>query len=46
MEGKGSLKYKNGDTFEGYFKQGKRNGIGLYKSKYYEYYGPYQSDMK
>ena len=46
MEGRGELRYKNGDFFEGFFKQGKREGIGYLKSKYYEYYGPFRNDMK
>lgn len=46
MEGKGKLQYKNGDFFEGYFRQGKRHGIGCYTSKHYEYHGPYEADMK
>lgn len=34
MEGFGTIKYKNGDVFYGYFSNGKANGKGLmYYSK-------------
>ena len=28
-EGKGLMKYANGDTYDGEFKEGKKNGFGL-----------------
>jgi hypothetical protein len=46
MNGKGTLTYKNGDVFEGYFKEGQRSGLGFFKTSKYEYYGPFADDMK
>ena len=46
MEGKGRLLDSKGNVYEGYFKQGKRHGIGHFSTPQYEYYGPYSNDMK
>lgn len=46
MHGKGTLIDRNGDYYEGYFRDGKRNGIGFLKTNNYEYFGPFQNDMK
>lgn len=46
MDGKGCLNFKNGDIFEGYFKQGRMSGVGTMKTSKYEYYGPFVDDMK
>ena len=37
---------KNGQVYQGYFKQGKKNGIGFLKTESYEYYGPFENDLK
>ena len=46
MQGKGNLYFGNGDSYEGYFKNGKIWGLGCYKSRNYEYYGPFKNDVK
>ena len=33
MEGKGLLKYNNGDIFKGTFKKNKKHGFGIYQYK-------------
>jgi hypothetical protein len=33
MHGKGKLKYKNGDLYDGEFKKGQKDGMGIYKFK-------------
>lgn len=45
MEGKGKLTSKTGETYEGYFKKGKRYGIGHLITNKYEYYGPFSEDV-
>ena len=46
MHGKGIIAYKNGDTYSGYFKQDRRNGIGHLTTGSYEYFGPFVEDYK
>ena len=41
--------YKNGDIYDGYFKEGKREGKGLYKykdNKIIKYFGEWKNNQK
>lgn len=40
------IKYKNGDSYEGFMKKDKFNGTGIYKTKDYEYNGNWEDSKK
>ena len=48
-DGNGRYIYKNGDIYDGYFKEGKKEGKGLYKykdNKIIKYFGKWKNNKK
>ena len=43
-DGRGTQKYKNGDTFQGYYLMGKKHGLGELKTEKFIYFGNFEND--